>query len=76
MHGGSVTMDGSTIANCSGTLRQRCTLPVWLGIGPVFGVGGCGGWLVLLGGVKGEVCVCVCVCATWESIVWFRICVC
>ena len=25
-------------------------------------LGGCGGWLVLLGGVKGEVCVCVCVC--------------
>ena len=76
MDGGSVTMDGSTIANCSGTVRQRCTLPVWLGIGPVFGV-----WVGVVVGrcfwVGGrERCACVCVCATWESMVWFRICVC
>ena len=63
MDGGSVTMDGSTIANCSGTassdVHSSRVVGHWAG---VWCVGGCGGWLVLLGGVKGEVGVCVCVC--------------
>ena len=63
MYGGSVTMDGSTIANCSGTassmVHSSRVVGHWAGVRCV---GGCGGWLVLLGGVKGEVVrVCVCV---------------
>ena len=63
MDGGSVTMDGSTIANCIGTASSEVhssrVVGHWAGVWCVVGVVG---WLVLLGGVKGEVCVwCVCV---------------
>ena len=64
VEGGSVTMDGSTIANCSGTassgVHSSRVVGHWAGVRCV---GGCGGWSVLLGGQgKGEVSLCVCVC--------------
>ena len=64
MAGGLVTMDGSTIANCSGTAssdvhssRVVGSLGRSLVCGWVWWVGRCF-WV----GVKGEVDVCVCVC--------------
>ena len=69
MDGGSVTMDGSTIANCIGTASSyvhsfrvvgplgRCLVCWW-----VWWVGRCF-WV----GVKEEVSVCVCVCVRHGS---------
>ena len=75
MDGGIVTMDGSNITNCSGTARTRVhssrVVGHWVGVwcGWVWWVVGASGW----GEGKGER---VCVCATWESMLWFHICVC
>ena len=78
MDGGLVTMDGSTIKNCRGTASSDVHSSRVVGpLGRCLVCGWCGGCLVLLGGGKEEgERVCVCVCATWESMVWFRICVC
>ena len=61
MDGGSVTMDGSTIANCSGHFVRGALFPCGWALGRCLVCGGCGGWSVLLGGMKKEVSVIVCV---------------
>ena len=61
VNGGSVTMDGSTIANCSGTFVRGALFPCGWALGRcwcgwVWWLVGASGW----GEGRGGVCVCVC----------------